>query len=345
MSRGTRVVLCGLGPIGAGIARLALDTDGLQVVGATDIAPDKAGKDLGPVLGLQRRLRVKVEGNPARLLRRTRAEVAILSTTSSAKAIKPQVLALVAKGMNVVTTCEELSFPAPANAAVFREIDRAARRKKVSVLGTGVNPGYAMDALALMLTAPCARVERVSVTRVVDAATRRLPLQRKVGAGLNLSQFRRAITEGTVRHVGLPESVHMIAAGLGWKIDKIEESIEPAIAPRDLDTEYLRIPAGAAAGVKQQARGLRNGQLAISLDLQMYVGAEQPRDHVLIDGAPPIDMTIAGGVAGDVATAAITVNCIPKLVGARPGLLTMKDLPLVHRFNPLELKALPNRKR
>src|SRR5262245_708195 len=273
MSRGTRVVLCGLGPIGAGIARLALDTTGLQVVGATDIAPDKAGKDLGVVLGLSRRLRLRVEGNPARLLRRTRADVAILSTTSSAKAVKAQVLSLVAKGMNVVTTCEELSFPSPANQAAFREIDRAARRKKVSVLGTGVNPGYAMDALALMLTAPCARVERVSVTRVVDAATRRLPLQRKVGAGLNVSQFRRAITEGTVRHVGLPESVYMIAAGLGWKIDRIEEGIEPAIAPRDLDTEYLRIPAGAAAGVKQQARGLRNGQLAISLDLQMYVGA------------------------------------------------------------------------
>ena len=49
-----------------------------------------------------------------------------------------------------------------------------------------------MDALALMLTAPCAEVTRVSVTRVVDAKTRRLPLQRKVGAGLNLNQFRRA---------------------------------------------------------------------------------------------------------------------------------------------------------
>ena len=340
MSRGTRVVLCGLGPIGAGIARLVLETDGLHVVGATDIAPDKAGKDLGVVLGLGRRLRLKIEGNPARLLRRTKAEVAILSTTSSAKTIKPQVLALVAKGMNVVTTCEELSFAAPQNASAFREIDKAARKKKVSVLGTGVNPGYAMDALALMLTAPCARVDRVSVTRVVDAATRRLPLQRKVGAGLNLNQFRRAITEGTVRHVGLRESAHMIAAGLGWKLDRVEETIEPAIAPRDLDTEYLRIPAGAAAGVKQQARGYRNGQPAICLDLQMYVGAESPRDHVLIDGAPPIDMTIAGGVAGDLATAAIVVNAIPKLLAAPPGVVTMRDIPLVHRFNALELKAL-----
>ena len=270
--------------------------------------------------------------------------MAILSTTSSAKAVKAQVLALVQRGMHVVTTCEELSFPDPKNASVFRDIDRAARKKKVSVLGTGVNPGYAMDALALMLTAPCARVDRIAVTRVVDAATRRLPLQRKVGAGLNLAQFRRALTEGAVRHVGLPESAYMIAAGLGWKLDRVEETIEPAIAPRDLDTEFLRIPAGAAAGVKQHARGYRGGEVVISLDLQMYVGAESPRDHVLIDGAPPIDMTISGGVAGDIATAAIVVNAIPKLLAAPAGMLTMRDIPLIHRFNALDLKALPKKR-
>ncbi len=344
MARGTRVVLVGLGPIGAGIARLVLETEGLQVVGATDIAPDKAGKDLGTVLGGPKKLRIKVDGDPARLLRKTRADVAILSTASSAKVVKAQVLALVQRGLHVVTTCEELSFPDPKNATVFRDIDRAAKKKKVSVLGTGVNPGYAMDALALMLTAPCARVDRVSVTRVVDAATRRLPLQRKVGAGLNLAQFRRALTEGSVRHVGLPESAHMIAAGLGWKLDRVEETIEPAIAPRDLDTEFLRIPAGAAAGVKQHARAYRGGEVAISLDLQMYVGAESPRDHVLIDGAPPIDMTISGGVAGDIATAAIVVNVIPKLLAAPAGMLTMRDIPLVHRFNAIDLKTLPKKR-
>jgi len=269
----------------------------------------------------------------------------VLCTSSSLKTIKPQVLALVQRGMHVVTTCEELAFPVPDQLAAWREIDKAAAAKKVSVLATGVNPGYAMDALALMLTAPCAEVTRVSVTRVVDARTRRLPLQRKVGAGLNLNQFRRAMTEGTVRHVGLPQSVHMIASALGWKLDRVDETLEPAIAPRDLDTEYLRIPAGMAAGIKQSARGYRNGELAITLDLQMYVGAEQPRDHVLIDGVPPIDMTIAGGVAGDSATAAITVNAIPKMMAARPGLLTMHDLPLVHRYNPLEVKALGPKKR
>lgn len=345
MARTLRVVLCGLGPIGQGIARMVLETEGLKIVGAADISPEFAGKDLGAVLGLPRRLRLRVASDPLRMARRTRADVAILSTASSLREVKPQVVALLQRGTNVVTTCEELAFPTPSHQSGFRDLDRLARRKRASALATGVNPGFAMDTLALVLTAPCARVSRVSVTRVVDAATRRLPLQRKVGAGLNLSQFRRAITEGTVRHVGLLESVHMIAAALGWKLDRVEEALEPAIAPRDLDTEYLRVPAGAAAGIKQSARGYRNGDLAISLDLQMYVGAESPRDHVLIDGVPPIDTTISGGVAGDVATAAIVVNCIPKLMAAPAGLLTMKDIPLVHRLNPLELKSLPAKKK
>ena len=213
------------------------------------------------------------------------------------------------------------------------------------MLATGVNPGFAMDALALALTAPCARVRRVSVTRVVDAAARKLPLQRRVGAGLNLGQFRRAVTEGSVRHVGLVESAHMIAGALGWKLDRVDETLEPAIAPRDLDTEYLRIPAGAAAGIRQAVRAYRAGELAISLDLQVYVGAESPRDHVLVDGDPPVDATIAGGVNGELAAAAVLLNSLPKLLAAPAGVLTVKDLPLVHSLNPQELAAPLPRKR
>ena len=293
------------------------------------------------MLGLPKKLRLKIEGDLGRLLRKTKADVAVLSTASALRDVKPQIATLVQKGLNVVTTSEELAFPTPARQAAFRELDALARKKKVGVLGTGVNPGYVMDALAAFLTAPCAKVSRVSVTRVVDASTRRLPLQRKIGAGLNLAQFRRAITEGSVRHVGLVESVHMIAACLGWKLDRVDETLEPAIAPRDLDTAWLRIPAGNAAGIKQYARGYRGEELLVSLDLQMYVGAESPRDHVVIDGVPPVDMTIAGGVAGDVATAAIAINSIPKLLAARPGLLTMRELPLLHRFNSAEARSLP----
>jgi len=338
MGRVLTVVHCGLGPIGQGIARLILATEGLKIVGASDVSATKSGKDLGELLGLPKKLRVKVDADGERFAKKAKADVAVVCTSSSARNVKGLIATLVQRRINVITTCEELAFPTPATQGIFKDLDRLARAKKVSILATGVNPGFVMDALAVVLTAPSIRVERVAVTRVVDAGTRRLSLQRKVGAGLNAHQFRRAVAEGHVQHVGLAQSVHMIAAALGWKLDRVEETIDAATAPRDLDTGNLRIPAGATSGIKQHARGYLNGQAAVSLDLQMYVGAESPRDHVLVEGTPRIDMTITGGVAGDVATAAMVLNSLPKLVAARPGLLTMLDLPLVHALNPTELK-------
>jgi hypothetical protein len=345
MPRTLKVAIAGLGPVGQAVARAVAETAALKLVAATDPAPLLAGKDVGVILSLPRRLRVKVEPEPARMVRRLRADLAFVCTSSLLKETRPLIASLLSRKVNVLTTCEELSWPLAARLSAVRELDRLAKRKKVSLLATGVNPGFAMDVLALTLTAPCARVRRVSVTRVVDAAARKLPLQRRVGAGLNLGQFRRAVTEGTVRHVGLVESAHLIASALGWKLDRVDETLEPAIAPRDLDTEYLRIPAGGAAGIKQTVHAYRKGELAISLDLQVYVGAEAPRDHVLIDGDPPVDATIAGGIDGEGAAAAILLNSVPRVLAAPSGFLSVRDLPLVHALDPQALAAPPARKR
>ena len=343
MSRDLKIIHIGLGPIGMGIAKMVLAKEGLKLVGACDSAAEKANKDLGDVLGLGKKLRIKVAGDSVKFIKAAKADVAVVSTTSSAKVVKATIEALINRGINVVTTCEEFAYPVPGNAKVFRDLDAVARKKKVSVLGTGVNPGFAMDALALTLTAPCETVSRVSVTRIVDAGTRRLPLQRKVGAGLSLAQFSRAKAEGTVRHVGLPESVQMIADSLGFKLERVEETLEPAIAPRDLNTDYLRIAAGTAAGIKQSARGYAKSGLVVSLDLHMYVGADSPRDHVVIDGSPSMDMTVKGGIAGDIATAAISVNAIPKVMSARPGVVTMRDISLIHSYNKEEARNPPKK--
>jgi 4-hydroxy-tetrahydrodipicolinate reductase len=344
MPRTLKVAVAGLGPVGQAVVRLVLQTPGLKLVAAADPAPRHAGQDLGQLLGLPRRMGLKVEGDPERWLRKTRADVAFVCTSSLLKEVRPLVQGLVARRTHVLTSCEELAFPVAAHAGAFRELDRLARSKKVALLATGVNPGFAMDALALSLTAPCARVRRVSVTRVVDAGGK-LNVQRRVGAGLNLGQFRRALTEGTIRHVGLQQSAQMIAAALGWKLERLDETVEPAIAPRDLDTEYLRIPAGAVAGLKQCVRGFLGSELAVSLDLQVYVGAESPRDHVLVDGEPPVDATITGGLSSEASTAALLVNSLPRALAAGPGLLSVKDLPLVHALNPLDLSPPARRKR
>jgi 2,4-diaminopentanoate dehydrogenase len=338
-----KVAVIGLGPLGQAVARQLLRTPGLKVVAAVDPAPQHAGRDLGVVLGLPRRLRQPIEGEPRRFLRRPRADVAFVCTESTLKAVRETVTALLGAGVRVLTSCEELAHPVPTLAGAFRELDRLARAKKTCLLATGINPGFAMDTLALALTAPCATVRRVSVTRVLDAAGR-LSLQRRAGAGLTVPQFRRALTEGTLRHAGLVQSAHMIAAALGWKLERVDETVEPAIAPRDLDTGELRVPAGAASGFHRGLRAYRGTELAISLDLQVYVGAESPRDHVLVDGDPPVDATISGGLDGDASTAAMLVNSLPRLLAAQPGLLTAASLPLVHALNPAQLAAVPRRR-
>jgi hypothetical protein len=344
MPRTLKVAVAGLGPVGQAVSRLVLQTPGLKLVAAADAAPRHAGQDLALVLGQTKKLGVRVEGDVERWVKKTRADVAFVCTSSLLKDVRALVTALLGRRIRVLTSCEVLVFPLPPLAGPFGELDRLARTKKAALLATGVCPGFAMDALALSLTAPCTRVRRVAVTRVVDAGPK-LNLQRRVGAGLNLGQFRRALTEGTIRHVGLQQSAQMIASALGWKLERVDETVEPAIAPRDLDTEYLRIPAGAVSGLKQCVRAYRGAELAVSLDLQVYVAAESPRDHVLVDGDPPVDATIAGGLNSDVSTAALLVNSLPRVLAAAPGLLTVKDLPLVHALNPQELAVPRPRKR
>jgi hypothetical protein len=324
-----RVVCYGLGPIGIGIARLALARAGVEVVGAIDLDPQKIGRDLGALVGAAD-AGVIVSGDAAATLADARPDV-VLHATSSALAKVAEQLAQIAKaGAQVVSTCEELAYPWTAQPQLAAELDATARRAGVTLLGTGVNPGYAMDALPLMLTAPCAAVRSVRVLRVVDAARRRGPLQRKVGAGLTPAEFEARVKSGLVRHVGLPESLHMLATRLGWQLDKMDDSIAAVLADSAISTEFVEVAAGQVAGVRQVARGFIGGREVLNLELQMYVGAAEPRDSVAIDGDPPVQMTIAGGLHGDIATAAIVLNAAASVMRAAPGLASMAEVPLVH---------------
>ncbi len=325
----TRVVCYGLGPIGISIARLAVAHPGVQVVGAIDIDPHKIGRDLGELVGSEPS-GVIVRAGAADVLRESRPEIVLHATSSSLAAVAPQLQACIAAGADVVSTCEELSYPWSAQPQLASDLDIAARAADVTLLGAGVNPGYAMDALPIMLTAVCADVRAVRVLRVVDAAQRRGPLQRKIGAGLTPAEFAQRVHEGTVRHVGLPESLHMIAAALGWQLDAGDDTIMPVMAERSIITEHVTVSADQVAGVRQVTRGYVADREVITLELRMYVGAPDPQDTIEIDGTPPLRMTIAGGIHGDIATAAIVVNAIPSVRRAESGLLSMADIPLVH---------------
>jgi len=329
------VVSFGVGVIGSLTAKFILEAKKkqLDLVGAYDIDPKKVGKDLGAVIGLDHETGIKVSGDLDRVLDND-VDVAIHTTSSYLKGASPQIESIVNHGVDVVSSCEELSYPYVVDKQLSEKLDLLAKKHGATVLGTGINPGFLMDALPIALTAPCESIRRIRISRRMNAATRRVPFQKKVGAGLTKGEFRSAIKNHQISgHVGLEQSVSMLADAIGWKLDKVEiGSVEPVMAEKATSEGYVSIPAGRVAGVKQTARGLTGGEPLIELNFAAYVGSEEEYDQVEIDGTPPVNCRISPCVHGDHGTVAMLVNMVPKVVSAQPGLLTMKDIQLPSAF-------------
>jgi 2,4-diaminopentanoate dehydrogenase len=327
-----RVLPFGLGPIGAAIVKQLAARPGFKIVGAIDIDPAKVGRDLGDVVGLPKRLGVKVSDAAAKVLKTAKPDVVVLCTSSSIKKVMPQIETILKAKTAIVSTTEELSYPGYTHIRQARQIHAWAKKAKVAVLGTGVNPGFAMDALPIALTGVCERVDRITVNRVQDARIRRLPFQQKIGAGLTTEQFQKKVDDGSVRHVGLTESIAMIADAMGWPLDRITDDIQPKLASVTVSSEFLAVDAGYVCGIIQDGVGYRKNDAVIRLHMEAYLGAPESYDSVEIEGSPRISSKIAGGIHGDVATASIVVNSIPKVLSAAPGLHTMRDLALPSFF-------------
>jgi 2,4-diaminopentanoate dehydrogenase len=324
-----RVIQVGLGPLGRQIARYILEREGLELVGVVDVDPTLVGRDVGEVCGLAvLGLDVAASLDEARLMAGEPPQVVVLATVSSIDKLVPQVEEAAGAGLHVVSTCEELSFPWKQHPVAAEAIDRVCREHGVACLGTGVNPGYLMDYLPSVFTSIAQRVERVEVERVQDASMRRVPFQQKIGAGLTHEEFEANRRAGTLRHVGLPESVDMIAHAMGWELDEATETLEPVLATTDLAIGYKPIAKGQPAGVQQVATGRVGDREVLRLTFRAAVGEGESYDRIRIRGLPDVETLIQGGVNGDVATCAITVNAIRTVVRAEAGLRTMLDVPV-----------------
>lgn len=328
MKKKIRAIQYGVGPIGASIARLMREKQAIEICGAIDTDPAKAGRDLGEVVGAaDAPWGVKISADAPAVLGQS-ADIVIHSTSSSLPKVLDQLLACLEAEACVVSTCEELSYPYRKYPDLAAKLDAAAKDWGVAVVGTGVNPGFVMDKLVLTVAVVSQRIEHARAVRVVNAAKRRLPLQKKIGAGMTVEEFHSQVSAGVIKHVGLPESVAMIADGLGLAVDEIAETIEPVVAAERVTTEFLTVEPGQAAGVHQIARGLAGGKELVYLELRMYVGAKDPADSIELTGHPNISLVIPGGAHGDIATAAVVVNTIPAILDAPAGLRTSRDLPL-----------------
>jgi len=323
-----RIIQYGLGPIGSGVARHVVERPGLELVGGVDIDPAKVGRDVGDVIGLGRDLGFPVAETLEQALERTGADVVIHTTRSYFDLFKDQILEILAAGLDVVSTSEELSFPWLDNPDAAQQLDAAAIAAGKTVLGTGVNPGFLMDALPLFLTSICQQVERIDVARVINASVRRGPFQAKIGSGMTVEAFGARMAEGRMGHVGLPESMAMLFDTLGHKLVDYESTVEPVVAEKLVKTDYFEVQPGQVRGLKQVARGYGEAGEFATLTFIAALEAGQDGDTIKITGRPTLEVKLQG-TNGDLATVAIAVNAVRRVREAAPGLVTMRDLPIV----------------
>lgn len=325
------VVHVGLGPLGLRLLQLMAERPAFELAGALDVNPALIGQDVAALTEKEAFRGVTVTDTLPPVAQAGRA-VALVTTVSSVAKIQPQIEMCLRAGYHVVTSCEELVYPWQRHSKIASAIDALARDMKLAVLGTGVNPGFMMDFLPQTLTAISHRVDNLTIERFQDASLRRLPFQKKVGIGLTQEQFQQRVADGSLRHVGLEESLHLIAAQFGWQLERTEDVIEPVIAQQDYSHGELTVRRGEVLGVMQTGRGYHNGKESLTLLFKAAAGLENPRDKITVTGEPSFTSLISGGIGGDVATCSILLNACRAIRNARPGLRTMTEVPGISWF-------------
>ncbi len=317
-----RIGIYGFGAIGKLLARVALDR-GYEIVGVVDIDPNIVGKDIGEILGLGEKLGVTVSKDPAAL---GGAEVVLHATGSYLDKVFPQLVNVIDMGIDIVSTCETLSYPYYRYPVLARKLDELARARAVAVLGTGINPGFLLDTLIITLTAPFNVVKRIKAVRSVDAAKRREPFRKKVGVGEDPKVVEEKLRKGEITgHVGFAESVYLIADAAGIQLTRVEEGQKLVIAESDVESAGIRVAKGMNRGLVGYGAGYIGDKEIIRIEFHAYVAAQE-YEEITIEGRDYSITWRSTGTPGDMGTAAVVLSIAEKITEYRPGLLTMADL-------------------
>jgi 4-hydroxy-tetrahydrodipicolinate reductase len=319
-----KAVVYGLGPIGQLIAKVALER-GIELVGAIDIDPSKVGRDVGELIGIKSSIGIRVEGDADKVLNETKPDVVLHSTGTWLDKVYPQLVKAIRVGADVVSTCETLAWPWYRYPELAELLDNYAKAHGSTVLGAGVNPGFALDVLPAVLTVTLTRLSRVRVVRSLDASRRRYSFQRKIGLGMSLSQFKEALAKGDITaHVGFAESVLLMASMMGIRLDRVEEGQEAIVADRHYETQYFKVEEGQVRGVVGHGSGFVGNNEVIRVELRACIACED-YEEVTLEGEPTVTWR-SSGTPGDPATVAVVVNLAKRIIDAKPGLITLKDL-------------------
>ena len=330
MAKPFKVIQIGFGSLGRHITSSILKRDNLELVSVVDANPELTGKPIDTLLQDDIESDITLTDDLQMVLKAIPADIAIVATSSSLEAVFPTIKACLENSLDVISICEELSFPYQKKPKLSKKLDSFARYKEKTVVGTGINPGYLMDLLPIVLTGPCQSVDTISVTRHMNSSHRKPSFQKKIGTGMTNEEFRKNIDEGLITgHVGLVESIQMIDAALNLGLDEIEElPPEAIIAESKTTNSFATIEKGDVLGLKSVGVGKRNGEQIVTLDFQAYAEATPQYDEVIIEGLPRMQQRIEGGVQGDHGTIGMMLNLIPIVIAESPGLKTMKDIPV-----------------
>jgi hypothetical protein len=320
----------GLGEVGKQVVAFLAGRPNVQMVAALDRHPLRVGRDLGEVAGLGQDLEVSVSCDPELVVSGADVDVVIHATSSHLSVVMPELLPLLTSGKSVISACDELVYPWTSHPDMAVRLDAAAKKAGVALLAVGASPGFVTDSLPLFLASACAEVEAVSVTRVIDLAKEPAAVQAACGLGMTLDAFRNAADGAATGLPALLDSVALLGARLGWRLNRFVETIEPIQATRRWETEAMIVDKGRVAGLRQLARGYKGDSEILRVDLMASLEAAEPHDAIVVRGQPPISARIEGGIASHLATAALMVHALPALVAAPPGLVGLTDLLGTH---------------
>lgn len=336
-SRPLTVILYGTGALG-GLAVEALNAGRptIKIVGAVDVDPDKIGRSLGELFPAGHAwANVKVAGSLAECLAglSQKPDVAYHMTESVPHDIEGQLSELLEAGLNVISAAESMFHPGLRFADFTARLDALAKSNGVSITGTGINPGFSFDSLPLMLARATNGVRRIDISRVIDVTGTGPGDIDHVGYGLLPDDFDAKIASGRiVGHMGLPESIALLAERLGMQIDTVTErwETETAAFPVDSGDSTLGIlEPGRVVGITQFAEALKGDDVVMSMRLVMYYQPEQfgleVADRIEIAGAHQINMSLVPAARSLFGAANIVVNATHDVAAARPGFISALD--------------------
>ncbi|MBW0012418.1 dihydrodipicolinate reductase [Mycobacterium sp.] len=337
-----RVVQWNTGNVGKSSLRSIADNPGLELVGCYAWSAAKVGRDAGELAGT----------SPLGVTATDDVD-ALLALKPDCVVYNPmwidveELVRILSAGVNVVTTA---SFITGQNLGEGRDrIVDACRRGGSTIFGSGVSPGFA-ELLAIVSAMVCNRIDKVTVNEAADTTFYDSPdTEKPVGFGqpIDHPELQAMARKGTAI---FGEAVRLVADALGVELDEVRCVAELAQTTADLDLGSWTIPAGCVAGVYISWQGVVNGKTLIDLNVRWRKGQTLEPDWkidqdgwvIQIDGQPTVTTkigflpppyfqaeTIADFMAlGHIMTAMPTINAIPAVVAAPPGIVTYADLPL-----------------